>query len=245
MKTMLQTGQALNGQTVERLREHFKPSEVGPDGFPLDWSSDIVWRGMARVNTSKCYNVRLSVQGRQHFLTSAWSQHSAASLYDLALWKLCPKIGRKFVPNFPDDFDSICQLDVDAELPTLNELFASIPFLTAEDERLGEAALRARILNLEPSPSQMLKTRGNRQFVDVMFQVKKFRAAVESGMVDIQHSRSCLAALHKLPAIVELFQSAEASIREFVNTSKQIEELMEKSATYYSKLVAESESLGA
>ena len=241
---MLQTGQALNGQTVERLREHFKPSEVGPDGFPLDWSSDIVWRGMARVNTSKCYNVRLSVQGRQHFLTSAWSQHSAASLYDLALWKLCPKIGRKFVPNFPDDFDSICQLDVDAELPTLNELFASIPFLTVEDERLGEAALRARILNQQPSPSQMLKTRGNRQFVDSMYEYKKFRATIEMGLVKVQQSRSELIALHKLPAIVELCQSVESALRQSVEQSKQLEELMEKSATYYGKLIAESENLG-
>lgn len=229
-----------DGEPVRRLARHCDPSEVDPDGLPKDWGQDIVWRGMARVNASKCYNVRLSVQGTQHFITSAWSQHSAASLYDLALWKLCPKIGRKFSPNFPDDFDGICQLDVDAECPSLNALFDAIPFLTTDDEKLGESALRARILNREPSPSQMLKTRSNRQFVDALIAMKKVSAQLMTVQKEAETRRLSLVALHKLPAIVELFQSVESSLRHTVEQNKQLEELMEKSAGYYSKLIEES-----
>ena len=232
-------------QVVHRLHGAESSDALDGDGWPKDWKQPIQWRGISHNVTNRRYLVRVGANSRQYSIAAVCSQHYGASLYDLALWKLCPKLGRRIKPNFPESFDEICQLDVDEQCPRLNSLFAELPWLSMADESLGEAGVRARILNLNPLPSIQQRDRTNRQFLDCMYNRKKFRALIETELIHSESERSTLAMIHKLPAIVELFQSLEESLRESAGLSKQLEELMEKSATYYSKLVAESESLGA
>src|SRR6185369_16323556 len=90
-----------------------------PDGakkdrpYPIDWHERTLWRGFARNELNRQYIVRVSAQGKQHFVAMADCQEQAAMLYDLALWKLAPKLTRKLKLNFPDDFSFITQEKVD------------------------------------------------------------------------------------------------------------------------------------
>lgn len=117
-----------------------------PLQLPADWAMQTGWHGFARNKRATGYDVRISVGGRQLHVGTCRTQYDAARLYDLAAWKLCPKISRRVKPNDETFFSAITDEVVQREAPNLVDIYARLGFLNVDDGGKSESELRARHL---------------------------------------------------------------------------------------------------
>lgn len=202
--------------------------------FPDDWEQTIVHRGFSRVPTNKAYAVRLSVGGKQVFVSSEITQKDAGKTYDIALWKLCPKIGRKPEPNFPDEFEFITQDMVDRVCPRLNKLYAEAPYLELSDESIPEDKLRERQLTGQSRRRAPVALLGYNEYIlDVRRQrsnLLALRVKLEAGSIQLEN-------LHKLAEVTSVLSQIQLLLGSTEEQIKKLEASLESQRPYYQKLV--------
>jgi hypothetical protein len=185
------------------------------------------------------YDVRLSVAGKQHHIACASTQPEGAKLYDLALWKLGPKMTRKLEPNFLDDFSFITQDMVDRLCPRLNALYEDLPFASLADESRDENDLREERLSGKAATLQ----RGLADYNDVLLFLKRGRV----GLLELSRKwgsrRLKLRYIHKLPAVQSEMETMESLIENAIESVQKVEGLMESQRAYYQKLTNEGDGL--
>lgn len=200
--------------------------------MPVDWDTPITLRGFSQHARSKAYAVRLSVAGKQHCIGYRHTQKESAELYDLALWKLAPKMDRRIQPNFPDEFQYITAVKVDAECPKLNELYESLPFQLPGDEALDEEDLRDRSF----SARGKARMQGVTRYDATHEAVRRHRAGLALPLLkfEAQHEALLFERLRKVPAVNNLMQEAAAAARRYVELLTQLEAAMAANRAYYS-----------
>ncbi len=202
--------------------------------FPADWHQPITARGVTKNNQARCYNVRINVQGKQLHVATSSSQSDAAYLYDLALWKLCPKMRAKLEPNDPEVFSFLSQSKIDNHCSRLNKLYASVPFLQYRDECRPEEELRNEAQGREP-----------RDAGDGMADYDKAvaflsRTVVELADLEVKlaNRMSKVTKLHKLAHGKEGYSDTEFDLGCARRRFEALKESMQRQRPYYQKLIA-------
>ncbi len=201
--------------------------------FPADWEQPITARGVTRNPAQKCYNVRISVAGKQMHVACSASQGFAAYLYDLALWKLCPKMAKKPEPNGADDFRFASQHRVDQFCPRLNKLYERAPFLRVGDGMVTEEALREFALN----GRNVVASSDEMEDYDKAVEFLR-RAVVEVSDIEVKlaNRMSRLTRLHKLAEAPLLRNKLKDALDTAQNEFGWLRESLERQRAYYQKL---------
>jgi len=216
-----------------------KAKHIDPETkAPRDWAEPISGHGYSRNEAQKFYLVRLTVQGKQHFISCEYCQDDAAKAYDLALWKMAPKMTRVLKPNDKTSFEFITQAEVDRFCPRINELYETLPFLTSEDEELTEEVLRNRSLHRRYDERV---APGLNDFQDALFYLKRFRITVVEASARLFVERSKLPYLHKLPEASRLWSLLIADVTQAEARLMTLEQSLEAQRAYYLKLVQSGE----
>jgi len=205
---------------------------------PKDWDEPIRGHGYSRNEAQKFYFVRLTVQGKQQFISCEYCQDDAAKAYDLALWKLAPKMTRVAKPNDREGFRSITQADVDSFCPKLNELYAATPFLELAHEAIPEDVLREEALERSHDEKQ---PSGLKDYQKVLLHLKRVRVMLVATSTRLSVERLKLPYFHKLAEAPAGWVNVEADIEQTVTRLKTLIESMEAQRAYYLKLVQSGE----
>jgi hypothetical protein len=90
---------------------------------PEDWGLPHTFHGFTRNHKYHDYIVQMRVGRRIVQFARVKDAKLAAQLYDVALWKLAPFTPPCAKPNFPNEFRSITQIDVDEQCPLANRYY--------------------------------------------------------------------------------------------------------------------------
>jgi hypothetical protein len=115
---------------------------------------------------------------RQRTIAYADSQEQAARCYDAALWRLYPFTPKSAKPNFPDDFESITQADVETLCPNANKIYDELvsalpPEVTVQSllTLRRDAALHADVISANqrgrPTAYAALESAVNKAYADI------------------------------------------------------------------------------
>ncbi len=210
--------------------------------FPADWEQPITARGVTRNVAQKCYNVRISVAGKQLHVATSRIQGDAAKLYDMALWKFRGKMFKAAMPNDAEGFSLITQRQIDTHCPRLNMLYTSLPYLNQEDEWEDEEKLRERMMR-RSSGNVFGQTKPESEMHDYDKAVEFLRRAVVD-IADLEcklaNRMGRLTRLHKLaeaPLEFKSFGIAFATARIHGN---RLRDSLERQREYYQKQIDNS-----
>ncbi len=200
--------------------------------FPDDWEQPITKCGFSKSESNKGYQVRVSAGGKQLYVALAITQDEAAALYDLALWKLAPKLSKRPTPNFPEDFPFLNQAQVDRDCPRLNQLYADTPFLKSTDEFIDEAALRAAAL---AGPAKRRCSRAMSQYDDFVRDLRRNRIALVEMRNKLELSQLKLPWLRKLAEAPVVVTGIDDALKRIEEHFKLAESSLENQRPYYEK----------
>jgi hypothetical protein len=201
-----------------------------PLDLPADWALQTGWHGYARNKRATGYDVRISVGGRQVHVGVRHSQSEAARLYDLAAWKLCPKISRRVKPNDETFFSAITDELVQKEAPNLLEIYARLGFLNMDDGGKSEAELRARHLEQTGTAARTAEQ-------DYDFAV----ASVQRGQVEVLELAQTLSrrtaklgrAFRKLAGAPNMLRTALTELEQVARSLDMVQYSMKTQREYY------------
>lgn len=199
---------------------------------PADWDVPITAKGFSRNMQGLRYDVRLTVHGKQTHIAACYTQADAARAYDLALWLLGPKLGRRIKPNDPEGFELIGMDDIERECPRLLKLYAVTPFRNIADESIDESVLRSHCLAGSSNP---VPTHGLTDFNRYVEQLKRFRLSIESEAVKLAKRRSLLVHLKELAQAPNMADQLVLDMGALVNLIQKLEQSMELQRSYYQK----------
>lgn len=205
------------------------------DGMPADWDNEITFRGVSRATASGHYVVKLTVSGTQFFLGNAYSQKTAAKLYDYAVWKFAGKMSRAMRVNFPESFSDITQADIDRDCPRLNELYLKIPFVSASDSAIAESELRAARLTQEKFVSPPPGAEGKDYYLVVLARLKRLRLQSSENFERVTDWHSKLGLL-KVPDIYNRLAAVSTHYAALTKEIQDLEASMESQHSFYRKV---------
>lgn len=90
---------------------------------PEDWGLPHSYHGFTRNHVFHDYIVQIRVRKQVIQVARVKDAKLAAQIYDVALWKLSPFIAACSKPNFPNEFSSITQEDVNNLCPLANQWY--------------------------------------------------------------------------------------------------------------------------
>lgn len=203
--------------------------------FPADWDEPIRFRGYSRNTVNKSWMVRLGINGKQEFIGLANSQEQAARLYDLALWRLAPKLRQRIKPNFPDDFTFINHDKVTRTCPRLDKIFFSLPYVRTDDDRRDEDELRTALLAGSRSDCHSFCP-AVANFEHNIIELKKLRTRLEGFAVNLELAELKTPLFHKLAVAPVLWGEVQASLRQTAGMIERLEASMEHQREYFVKM---------
>jgi HPt (histidine-containing phosphotransfer) domain-containing protein len=100
-----------------------RPLDAERRRVPDDWGIPNPYHGFTRNNEYHDYIVQMHVCKTTVQFARVKDAKLAAQIYDIALWKLNPFTPACAKPNFPEEFKSITQADVDTHCPLANKFY--------------------------------------------------------------------------------------------------------------------------
>ena len=206
-----------------------------PKNFPADWDNSPIPNGVTKNVAARCYNVRISVAGKQLHVATSSHQSIAANLYDLALWKLCPKMTKHLEPNYPEYFSLVTQRSVESNCPRLNKLYARLPFVREGDRNLDEDTLRELVLAGRNQPEQ---TDSQMHDYDKTIEFLR-RAVVELADIEVKlaNRTSKITKLNKLAEAPIIHSDLRSFLGQVRRHTERFGLSLERQRIYYQKLI--------
>lgn len=222
-------------------------NEVERDtNLPKDWAQPIVLSGFYRNMQHSRYDVKITVAGVQRYVGTAYSHQSAAQLYDLALWRLCPKLGKLRRPNFPEAFQQITQEQIDNLVPGLNVLYRHLGYVNVGDENVGDDKLREQwFANLDRRFEEVRSAERNRtdHFANLLHYVKASEIRQRELLRRLQALRSKVPRLSILPSAVAGFNKLTDTLVTGISAHGEFGAALDTQKEYYEKEIAAEATL--
>lgn len=228
---------------VSKFNESRIAKEVQRDtNLPLDWAEPIVLSGFSRNRGYARYDVRISVGGVQHYVGTAYSQKSAALLYDMALWRICPKLAKLRQPNFPREFYGLTQGQVDEALPGIGKFYDRVPHLSEEDKGRTDDELRARWLSDLRAPTKQETTPFD-PYRNLLQYLKALSLRQRELMLQLERRREKVRRLEVLPSALVAYDQVLAASATLTRAQEQLAESLANQKDYYEKEIIAEKSL--
>lgn len=207
---------------------------------PEGWDDDLP-HGVSRNQVHLSFIVRLSVQGKQLFITETTSRAEAARVYDLTVWLFLPKLNKMKKTNAPDDFPFITLDAVQRECPKLIGLYNGFPYLSAADSVAGDDNLRDQLIDSGKRDDTAPRARCMKNYNESSLAVQRVRRDLTAMQLSVDASKLRLAHVHKLPALKAQFEQAKKNLDDLSLTVGELCTMLDSQRDYYQKIAKDDD----